>query len=62
MDEHEIFHDHSTRRVPLTASEDLLVSTTRCCACRGSGDDDMCDRACIEGRPILAREHRIETT
>ncbi len=61
MDEPELLHDHSTRRVPLNATEDLLVSTTRWCACRGGGDGDMCDGACIEGRPVLARVHRIET-
>ncbi len=61
MNETELFHDHGTRRVPLSATEDLLVSTTRWCTCLGSGDDDMCDGACSEGRPVLARVRRIET-
>ena len=57
----ELFDDHGTRRVPLNATEELLVSTTRWCACQGEGDDDMCDGACIEGRPVLARGRRSET-
>jgi hypothetical protein len=62
MNDLERGHNSEIRQVSLNATEDVLVSTTRWCACLGNGDDDMCDRACIEGRPILARVHRIETT